>query len=255
MYSMDRWVDKVALVTGASSGIGRAVAGKLSRLGMRVAVCARTGTKLSELMENLDPPEAHWLQQVTDLRQPEQIRDLFAAIRDLWGGVDVLINNAGVAYKSPLTEGDLKRWQEMVDLNILALNLCTFEAITDMRRRGDLGYILNISSIAAYRHKPGAVGNAVYVATKHAVSSLTESLRIELRKIESSIRISSISPGLVETHFAPRFLQDEEAGKAVYQKFKPLQPEDIAEMVCFILSTPPHVQIHDIIVRPTEQQD
>jgi 17beta-estradiol 17-dehydrogenase / 3beta-hydroxysteroid 3-dehydrogenase len=222
---------------------------------MRVAVCARNEKKLSELKSVLKPPKTHWLEQVTDLCKPDQIRALFTTIRDRWGGVDVLINNAGVGYKSPLIEGNWGQWEEMIDLNIHALNLCTYEAIVDMLRRGDLGYILHISSIAAHRHKPGEVGNGVYVATKHAVSSLTESLRIELRQLGNKIRISSISPGLVETNFASRFLQNEVAGKAVYQKFKPLNPEDIAEVVYFILSTPPHVQIHDIIVRPTEQND
>jgi NADP-dependent 3-hydroxy acid dehydrogenase YdfG len=123
-----------------------------------------------------------------------------------------------------------------------------------MRSRGDNGHIIHISSIGAYRHKHGSIGNGVYVATKRAVRSLTESMQMELRSLNSNIRVTAISPGLVETGFASRFLQDALAAQNIYQQSTNLQPEDIAEIIRYILACPPHVEIHDLIVRPTKQE-
>jgi NADP-dependent 3-hydroxy acid dehydrogenase YdfG len=253
MAELDRWRGRVALVTGASSGIGRAVAQELLRAGMRVALCARRGDRLVEAAAECGAAPESSLLLAADLRDPDAVRRVFEQIRAAWGGVDVLVNNAGVGYKTPLLDGDFARWREMVELNVLALCQCSYEAVADMRRRGDDGHVILISSIGAYRHKPGSVGNGLYVATKAAVRSLTESLRIELRSLGSGIRISAVSPGLVETEFAGRFHQDEAQGQAVYRTIQTLQSEDVAEIVSFLLSNPPHVQIHDVIVRPTEQ--
>jgi NADP-dependent 3-hydroxy acid dehydrogenase YdfG len=254
LYSMERWKGRVAFITGASSGIGRAVAATLAGNNLRIALCARREERLIELAGEIESESGAVMVLPTDLRDGGQVRAAFDSVRAHWGGVDVLINNAGVGYKTPLYHGDLDRWKEMIEVNILGLSQCVYEAMSDMRERGDNGHIINISSIGAYRHKSGSIGNAIYVATKRAVRSLNESIRMELRSLDSGIRVSAVSPGLVETEFAARFLQDEKAGKTIYQQIRTLQPEDIAEMIRFILSSPPHVEIHDLLVRPTGQE-
>ena len=253
MYTLERWTGRVALITGASSGIGRAVAKKLAEAGMRIAICSRRKEQLDQLVNQLDIDQTSVLVLPVDLRFPKEIKEVFNQVNAIWGGVDVLVNNAGVGYKTPVYQGNLDLWREMVDVNILALCHCTYEAMTNMRKREDNGHIILISSLGAYRHKPGSIGNGMYVATKRAVRSLTESIRMELRSLGSNIRISAISPGLVETEFAERFLQNAEAASDLYQKTQTLNPSDIAEIVGFILSCPQHVQPHDVIVRPTRQ--
>lgn len=253
MREMDRWKNRVALVTGASSGIGRAVARELARGSMRVALCARRADRLRELQQELEAEGAEVMPVPTDLRDETQIGGLFDAIRNQWGGVDVLVNSAATGYQTSLVSGDIDHWREMLEVNVLALSICTREAVTDMRARGDDGHVIHISSLGAHRQNPASSGNGMYVATKTAVRVLTEALRRELRALGSGIRVTAISPGLVETEFAARFLKSEEAAQQVYGQFKVLQPEDIASIVRYVLSCPPHVQVHDILVRPTDQ--
>src|SRR6185503_9378283 len=192
MKSMEAWRGKTALVTGASSGIGRATAAALAAAGMRVAVCARRKGPLEEIAGEVLPLEV-------DLRDEPQILRMFAAIRERWGGVDVLVNNAGLGHHAPLFDGDTAAWRETLELNVIALSVCTREAIGDMRRRGDDGYVIHVSSMAAHR-VPRQSG--MYSASKYAVRALTEALRQELREAKSKIRVTAISPGFVETEFA-----------------------------------------------------
>ena len=132
----------------------------------------------------------------------------------------------------------------------LALSVCTREAVSDMRRRGDDGHIVHISSMSAYR-VPSASG--MYSASKFAVRALTEALRLELHALGSGIRVSAISPGFVETEFAAVYHQSEERARATYARYKVLEANDVAEGVLYLLSQPPHVQIHDLLMRPTAQ--
>lgn len=245
---MQRFAGKVALVTGASSGIGRAIARTLAESGMRVAICARRADRLEALAAEL--PEADWLARASDLRDERQIEELFAAVRQRWGGVDVLVNNAGLGHDAPLLSGATEAWRETLQLNVLALSICTREAVSDMRRRGDDGHVVHVSSMAAHRVPPGS---GMYAASKFAVRALTEALRQELRALGSKIRVSAVSPGYVETEFAARYHQSEEAARKTYGRFKVLAPEDVAEAVRYLLSAPPHVQVHDLLMRPTDQ--
>jgi len=247
--ALNKWQDKVALVTGASSGIGRAVAQELARGGMRVAGCARRLDKLEELQSELGPE--HFLPIQTELRDEDSILSMFETIRSQWGGVDVLINNAGLGHKTALIDGETEKWREMLDVNVLALCVCTREAISDMQSRGDNGHIIHISSMSAHRVPNGS---GVYSATKFAVRSLTEGLRMELRAAESSIRVGSVSPGFVETGFAEHYTGSAEQAKQVYSRFKVLESKDVADAVIYLLDCPPHMQVHDILIRPTDQQ-
>jgi NADP-dependent 3-hydroxy acid dehydrogenase YdfG len=247
---MEQWKDRVALVTGASSGIGAAVARVLAGAGMRVAICARRTERIEALAGDLGRAGGEVLAQPADLRREADILALFEAVRDRWGGVDVLVNNAGLGHASPLVDGDTEAWREMLEVNVLALCVCTREAVRDMRRRGDDGYVVHLSSMAGHRVPPGS---GVYSATKFAVRALTEALRQELRRAESGIRVSEVSPGLVETEFHAHYFGSEEAAQRSYGRFPVLQPDDVARTIRHLLAQPPHVQIHDVLVRPTRQ--
>ncbi len=242
--------EKVALVTGASCGIGLAIAEALASEGVKVVGCARRKERLNEIAAELSAKDQVFIPKVCNLRDTDGIKRMFDEIRAEHGGVDILINNAGLGHKAPLVSGDTEAWRDMLEVNVLALSVCTREAVSDMRKRGDNGYIIHISSMSGHR-VPG--GSGMYSATKFAVRSLTEGLRFELRSLNSSIRVSAISPGFVETEFAERYSGSKELARQTYSRFKVLEAKDIAEQAIFLLNTPPHVQIHDILVRPTDQ--
>ena len=247
---MIRWKERVALVTGASAGIGAATVERLVSEGMRVVACARRLERLQEICDRIDGAAERTLPFAVDLRSETAIGGLFDAVRERWGGVDVLINNAGLGHEAPLLSADTALWREMFEVNVLALCVCTREAVSDMRRRGDDGHVIHVSSMAAHR-VPG--GSGVYSATKYAVRSLTEALRLELREAGSDIRVSALSPGFVETEFAAHYHKSEAKAKDVYSRFKTLEAADMADAIAYVLSTPKHVQIHDLLVRPTHQ--
>ena len=234
-----------ALITGASSGIGAAIARKLAQNGYRVIAVARRHERLQALAAEF--PDGAIVPEVTDLRQEAEILSLFQRTQEK-GGVDVLVNNAGLGHRAPLMSGSSEGWREMLDINVLALTICTREALQQMRR-GDQGHIINIGSMAGHRVLPGST---FYAATKFAVRALAEGLRQELRQAGSNIRVSAVSPGLVETEFAAK-LDNPEQAKETYGRFPVLQPEDIAGAVWYLLSQPDHVQVHDVLVRPTQQ--
>jgi NADP-dependent 3-hydroxy acid dehydrogenase YdfG len=250
MDGMSNWQNKTALVTGASSGIGQAVARRLCTEGMKVVCCARRTERLEALQTELEGVAGELWPMTADLRDEQQILRMFAAIREGLGGVDVLVNNAGLGYRSPLTTGETRHWREMLEVNVLALCICTREAVSDMRARGDAGHVIHISSMSGHR-VPSQSG--VYSATKYAVRSLTEGLRQELRAAGSKIRVTAISPGFVETEFAARWNQRPEAAAETYGRYPVIQADEIADMVAYALRQPAHVQIHDVLVRPTDQ--
>jgi NADP-dependent 3-hydroxy acid dehydrogenase YdfG len=242
-----RFVGRVAMVTGASSGIGAAIARSLAAGGVEVAAIARRADRLEALRaeagERIHPLAA-------DLRDEASLLSAFAAVRDRWGGVDVVVNNAGLGHHAPLASGDTEHWREMLEVNVLALCVATREAITDFRAHGRGGYVIHISSMAGHRI-PEESG--VYSATKFAVRSLTEGLRRELLDLEVPVRVTAISPGFVETEFAARYHRSEEMAARTYGRYPVLQPDDIARAVVFLLSQPEHVQYHDLLVRPSQQ--
>jgi len=245
-----RWAGKVALVTGASSGIGAAVARDLAGAGLRVAACARRADRLEALAAEAAGAGGEVLAVPADLRSEESIAALFGRVRATWGGVDVLVNNAGLGRKAPLVSGATEAWREMLEVNVLALCVCTREAVADMRARGDRGHVVHVSSMSGHR-VPG--GSGVYSATKFAVRALTEGLRQELRGLGSAIRVSAVSPGFVETEFAANYHQSEARARETYGRYKVLEAGDVAAAVRWALDAPDHVQVHDVLVRPTEQ--
>ncbi|XP_075892541.1 dehydrogenase/reductase SDR family member 11-like [Nelusetta ayraudi] len=253
---MERWRGRVALVTGASVGIGAAIAKELVRHGMKVAGCARDVEKVKKLASEClgEGLSGILLPFKCDLTNEEEIVSMFGAIKQQHGGVDVCINNAGLAHPESLLSGKTSGWRNMLDVNVLALSICTREAYQSMKERNvDDAQIININSMSGHRVVHSA-DTHFYSCTKFAVTALTEGLRQELREANTHIRATSISPGVVQTEFATRlFSNDPEKAASTYTKIKPLEAIDIANSVVYVLSAPPHVQIGDIHMRPVEQ--
>ncbi|KAL8199167.1 UNVERIFIED_CONTAM: Dehydrogenase/reductase SDR member 11 [Gekko kuhli] len=196
-----------------------------------------------------------------DLSVEEEILSMFSAIKTLHQGVDVCVNNAGLARPEPLLSGKTEGWRTMLDVNVMAVSICTREAYQSMKERNiDDGHIININSMNGHSVAPQSVVH-FYSATKYAVTALTEGLRQELREAKTHIRATCISPGLVETGFAFKLHDnDPERAATTYESIRVgdranqcLRAEDMANAVLYVLSAPPHVQIGDIQMRPTEQ--
>ncbi|XP_018520732.1 dehydrogenase/reductase SDR family member 11-like [Lates calcarifer] len=252
---MERWKGRVALVTGASVGIGAAIAKELVRHGMKVMGCARDVEKIQKLAAECQTAghSGVLVPFKCDLSNEEEILSMFSVIKAQHKGVDVCINNAGLAHPDSLLNGKTSGWRNMLDVNVVALSICTREAYQSMKERNvDDGHIIHINSMSGHRVPPGS--SHFYCATKYAVTALTEGLRQELREANTHIRATCISPGLVETEFAARLLKDDpEKAAVVYSKYKPLQAINVADAVTYVLSAPPHVQIGDVQMRPVEQ--
>ena len=246
-----RWRGRTALITGASAGIGEAVATALAAGGMKIALTARRADRLEGLATSIRAAGGEALALPADARDEAALLAVFDAIRSTWGGVDVLVNSAGLGRVAPLSSGATDSWREMWEVNVLALSICTREALADMAARGDDGHVIHISSMSGHRVPAGRGG--MYSATKHAVRALTEALRRELRRADRSARVTAISPGYVESEFAEVMLGDPAAATALYSRFPCIQVEDIAEAVRYVLAQPAQVEIHDILLRPTRQ--
>lgn len=227
--------DKKVLITGASSGIGRAIAEALLTEGAEVIGLCRS-------VENL-PPDVTPLS--CDLSEPDQIATAFSSLDQL----DILINNAGLAYLSPIGTGDPEKWKSMWQINVHALGLCSQQALKLFPPSG--GHILNISSLSGHRVPPTG---GFYAATKFAVRAMTEALRSELKLVNSATRISSISPGFVDTPLLDHYFAGREEQLAQTRaEVNMLTPQNIAATALHILSAPPGVEINDVLLRSSEQ--
>ncbi|MGH8897705.1 MAG: SDR family oxidoreductase [Egibacteraceae bacterium] len=239
-------VDKIVLVTGASSGIGRSCARAFAEAGARLLLCARRGERLTELAAELEP-ECHTF--VLDVRDRDATEAAIGGLPQEWAAIDVLVNNAGLAAGlAPLHEGDVDDWDRMISTNVRGLLNVTRPVVRGMVARGR-GHVINIGSIAGHEAYPGG---AVYCATKAAVGKITEGLRMDL--LGAGVRVSTVDPGMVETEFSiVRFHGDHDRAAEVYDGTAPLTPDDIAETVVWIADRPAHVQIAEVIILPTAQ--
>src|SRR5213593_3011908 len=246
-------VGRTAVVTGASSGIGAATARELTRAGAAVVLGARRMDRLEALAAELGVRGAAVAVAATDMRREADVVRLFALARDRFGGVDVLVNAAGLGRRAPLASAPTELWREMLEVNVLGLAIATREAIQDMERRGVAGHVVHVASMAAHR-VPGPE-SGMYAATKFAVRALTEALRQELRAKKSPIRVTAVSPGHVFTEFADVFTGTPGAQAAIDSRFKILEPRDVAEAIVWVVTRPPHMEVHDLLVRPTAQKN
>ncbi|RZC38141.1 adh short and/or KR domain containing protein [Asbolus verrucosus] len=252
VLSMDRWKGKVAVVTGASAGIGAAIAEKLVDEGLQVAGLARRSERIEELSRKLEGKAGKLHAVRADISKEEDVLRAFRWVADNLGPVHILINNAGIGQDNSLVDGDTEKWRKVLDTNVLGLCIATREAIKVMRANGIDGHIVHINSVAGHV-VPNFPGANVYPASKHAVTALTETLRQELIHIQSGIKITvkSVSPGVVDTEILET--NDIKLSPEMEESFKTLpmlEPEDIADSVAYVLSTPPHVQVHELTVKP-----
>lgn len=241
-------MNKTVLITGATSGIGKATARILAGKNYNLIICGRRAERLAELKKELSEfTEVHTLE--FDVRDKKAVFENISSLPEAFSKIDILINNAGNAHGlDPIQNGDLDDWDAMIDINVKGL-LYVSKAIIPKMIEQKSGHIINIGSIAGKEVYPN--GN-VYCASKHAVDALNNSMRMDLNSY--GIRVGAIHPGMVETEFSEvRFKGDTERASNVYKDLKALQAEDIADIIHFVISRPYHVNIADLIVYPTAQ--
>ncbi|KAJ8971423.1 hypothetical protein NQ317_018158, partial [Molorchus minor] len=240
VLSMDRWVGTVAVVTGASAGIGAVIAEQLVEKGLKVVALARRKERMDELAKKLANKKGKLYPVKTDISKEEDILNAFKWIKENLGPIHVLVNNAGVLKLGiTLTDGDTESWRDVFDVNVLGICIATREAVRDMKANNVDGHVIHINSIAGH-FVPPIPGINVYPASKYAVTALAETLRLELNSIQSRIKITNLSPGAVSTELGGS--EDKISNLSEIRK-QFLDAQDIADAVVYVLSTPPHVQV------------
>lgn len=240
---------QIALVTGATSGIGEACAKKFAACGYDLIITARRADKLAAIQAELEAMGAAVKSLVFDVRDAAAAKQAVESLDAEWSNIAVLINNAGLALGLEKEyEGDLEDWSTMIDTNIKGLLTMTRLIVPGMVERND-GMVINIGSVAG---DAAYAGGNVYCATKAAVKTISDGLRIDVA--ESCVRVTNIKPGLVETNFSNiRFHGDTERAAKLYQGIKPLTGDDIADVAFYAASAPKHVQIAEVLVLATHQ--
>jgi NADP-dependent 3-hydroxy acid dehydrogenase YdfG len=241
-------MNKTALITGATSGIGLAIAHEFANKQIRLILCGRRQDRLNELKKTLSSQtEVHILN--FDVRDKKAVQSKINSLPPSFSNIDILINNAGNAHGlDPIQTGNLDDWDAMIDINVKGL-LYVSKAIIPKMIKNNAGHIINIGSLAGKEVYPN--GN-VYCASKYAVDAINKGMRIDLNKY--NIRVGAVNPGLVKTEFSEvRFKEKSERTENVYKGFKALQAKDIAEIISFVISRPPHVNIADLLVLPSAQ--
>jgi NADP-dependent 3-hydroxy acid dehydrogenase YdfG len=239
---------RIALITGATSGIGEATAEVLAKHDFNLILCGRRRDRLEQLNSKL----SSYTKVTTlsfDVRDRNTVDEIFSTLPDEWKSIDVLINNAGNAHGlAPIHTGSIEDWDAMIDINVKGLLYVSRAIIPGMTERKK-GHIINIGSIAGKEVYPN--GN-VYCGSKYAVDAITQGMRLDLNAY--GIKVTSINPGLVETEFSiVRFKGDQDKAKSVYKGIKPLAGKDIADIILYVLNAPNHVVLADITVFPTAQ--
>ncbi|MEO0403578.1 MAG: SDR family NAD(P)-dependent oxidoreductase [Bacteroidota bacterium] len=239
-------MNRTALVTGATSGFGKAISLTLAKEGYRIIITGRRQQLLDEVSKEIESLNTRCLSLCFDVQDSNATRDALNLPTE-WSKIDVLVNNAGLALgREPIAIANEEDWDQMIDTNVKGL-LRVSKAITPLMNKG--GTVINIGSIAGKEVYPG--GN-VYCASKHAVDAITKALRMELAS--RNIRVSQIAPGAAKTEFSKvRFKGDQEKADAVYQDFDELTAQDIADVALFMVSRPSHVCLNDVIIMPTAQ--
>ncbi|XP_063911350.1 farnesol dehydrogenase-like [Zophobas morio] len=250
VLSMERWKGKVAIVTGSSVGIGVAIAESLVNEGLVALGLARRSEKVEEHAKKLAGKKGKLYAFKADISKEEDILKAFKWVTENLGPVHILINNAGIVQQTNLVEGDAEKWKKIIDTNVIGLSIATREAVKIMKQNKIDGHIIHINSTLAHRISYQPFAN-VYPASKYAVTALTETLRQELNHFGLKIKITSVSPGITTSELGQtnNFVVDENLMKE-FEKIPKLDAEDIGDAVVYVLSTPPHVQVHELMVQP-----
>ncbi len=241
---------KIAVVTGATAGIGEAVAVRLAKEGYDLIITGRREVRLQELAKSLTSNNNIKVLALNfDVRSLASVEKYLGNLPAEWRNIDLLVNNAGLAVGlNPINEGVIDDWERMVDTNIKGL-LYVSRIVSNLMAANKKGHIINLCSIAGKEVYPN--GN-VYCATKHAVDALTKAMRIDL--LPYGIKVSQICPGAVETEFSVvRFKGDKERADNVYKGFEPLKAEDVADAIMYMVNCPAHVNINDMVIMPAAQ--
>lgn len=240
---------KIALITGATSGIGKATALLLAKHDFSIIACGRRQERLDELKSVIEAAGSEVITLLFDVRERAQVYEAISGLPESWQQIDLLVNNAGNAHGlAPIQEGVDSDWDAMIDINVKGLLNVSKMVMSGMIERKS-GQIINIGSVAGKEVYPN--GN-IYCASKHAVDAITAGMRMDLFK--DGIRVAAINPGLVETEFSlVRFKGDAERAAKVYEGYKALAAEDIADIVLFMATRPAHVNIADVLVFPAGQ--
>lgn len=242
-------MNKIVLITGATSGIGLACARKFAKNGDKLILTGRNEQRLSEIHRELTEKGTEVIAWVFDVRDRESAKTYLNELPQEWQAIDVLVNNAGLALGlEPEYEGSFEDWETMIDTNIKGLLNMTRLIVPGMVKR-NRGHVINVGSVAG---DAAYAGGNVYCATKAAVKALSDGLRIDVAN--TAIRVTNLKPGLVETHFSnTRFHGDDERAANVYKGIKPLTGDDIADVAVYAANAPEHVQIAEVLILATHQ--
>lgn len=246
--SLVRYVGKVAVVTGASAGIGKAIAELLVKNGVVVAGVARRADRVREHAKKLVGEKGILHAYQCDLTKQEEILAVFKKITTELGPISILINNAGVLKMAGITDGDIEKWKAVIDTNVTAVAIGIREAVANMKAHNIKGHIININSTAGHT-VPDFPNAGFYPSSKFAVTALTETVRLEINRDKLPIKITSLSPGYVETDIV-KVASSDEPGKNNWQQVtvKGLDARDIADAALYVLSTPEHVNVKELTV-------
>jgi 3-hydroxy acid dehydrogenase / malonic semialdehyde reductase len=243
-------MNRTILVTGATSGIGKACAIRYAMLNDRIIICGRRSDRLKIIADEIRSTYNSEVYTLSfDIKLKESVEEAINSLPGEWKTIDILVNNAGLAVGlDPLQKGNISDWEEMIDTNIKGLLYVT-RVISPLMVASGKGHIVNIGSIAGKEVYPK--GN-VYCATKFAVDALTKGMRLDL--LEHGIKVSQVCPGAVETEFSEvRFKGDKQVASQVYKGYKPLTADDVAEAVTWVTGLPEHVNVNDLVIMPTAQ--
>ncbi len=242
--------DKVAIITGASSGIGYATALALSKAGAKVAIGARRVDRLEELAKKISADGGEVFYQKLDVTQRSECENFAKAVLDKWNSIDILVNNAGLMPLSLFKSLKVDEWDRMIDVNIKGVLYCTASVILHMKEKKS-GHIVNLSSVAGRTVFPTGT---VYCATKHAIAAFSEGLRQEF-SARSNIRVTSIEPGVVSTELTDTITDESLKGFIENaKKMEALQAKDIANAILYAVESPSHVNVNEVLIRPTTQE-
>ncbi len=242
-------MNKIAIITGATAGIGLETARVLSENKFDLILTGRRADRLAELKKELESESCKVLTLSFDIRSKSETDKALEELPENWKAVDVLINNAGLAAGlATIDKANIDDWETMIDTNIKGLLYIT-QTISSWMIKRESGHIINISSIAGKESYPNG---SVYCGTKHAVEAISKAMRIELAPY--NIKVSTVSPGAVDTEFSlVRFKGDKEKADKVYEGFSPLFAQDVAESIYFVISRPKHVNVNDLLITPSAQ--